>query len=149
MEISKSGLELIKKHESFRNHPYIPVKGDRPTIGYGNTFYDDGTAVELTDAPITKSEATKLLKTVVKQFEEGVNEVVKVELNQNQFDALISFVYNVGLGAFKSSTLLKRINNNPLDEDIKYQFSRWNRSGGKVYKGLKKRRNEEAYLYFK
>ncbi|OCK42533.1 hypothetical protein BA195_10175 [Tenacibaculum soleae] len=147
MIISQRGLNLIKKHEGFRNNPYLCPSGI-PTIGYGNTYYNDSTKVKLTDTPITLKEAETLLKSVVNQFEKGVSNLIKVELNQNQFDALVSFSYNVGLGAFASSTLLKRINNNPFDEDIKYQFRRWNKSGGKVLKGLKKRRNEESYLYF-
>lgn len=147
MNISDNGVELIKKHESFRNNVYLCPAGI-PTIGYGNTYYENGRKVKMSDPAISKKEGLKLLKTIVKQFEDGVNELVEVELNQNQFDAIVSFVYNVGLSAFKNSTLLKRINNNPFDEDIKYQFSRWNKSNGKVLKGLKKRRNSESYLYF-
>jgi len=71
------------------------------------------------------------------------------EVNQNQFDAVLSFVYNLGITNFKKSTLLKRINNNPNDHDIPYQFSRWNKAGGKVLLGLTRRRKEEAELYFK
>lgn len=146
--ISKNGLDLLKKHESFRNHPYIPVKGDVPTIGYGNTFYPDGTKVTMNDSPITKLEGEQLLKIIVKEFENGVNESVTSNINQNQFDALVSFSYNVGVYAFKRSTLLKKINNNPNNfEEIQYQFKRWNKSGGLVYKGLTKRRNSEFWLY--
>lgn len=147
MKISKIGLDLIKKHEGFRNHPYLDV-ALVPTIGYGNTFYTDGTRVKMTDKPITQAEATELLKDIVGEFEVKVNKLIKVKLTQNQFDAIVSFVYNVGAGAFEKSTLLKRINSNPDDEDINYQFSRWNKAGGKVHKGLKKRRNQEAWLYF-
>ena len=145
--ISKNGLKLIKKHEGFRNHPYKDVKGI-PTIGYGNTFYEDGTKVTMEDHPITKKRGEELLKIIVNKFEVGVWENLEVEVNQNQFDALVSFAYNVGVSAFKYSTLLKKINNDPNDfEAIKKQFKRWNKSGGKVYKGLEKRRNQEAYLY--
>lgn len=146
MIISQKGLNLIKKHEGFRNNPYLCPSGI-PTIGYGNTYYNDSTKVKLTDTPITLKEGETLLKSVLKHFEQGVSNLIKVELNQNQFDALVSFAYNVGLGAFSKSTLLKLINNNPNDEGIKHQFKRWNKGGGKVLKGLKKRRNEEAYLY--
>ncbi|WP_048331013.1 lysozyme [Bizionia psychrotolerans] len=148
MKTSIEGLNLIKKYESFRNHPYL-CPSEIPTIGFGNTYYEDGTKVKLSDSPITIKQAETLLKSTVKKFEEGVNDLVEVDLNQNQFDAIISFVYNIGLGAFEDSTLLKRINNNPEDEDIKYQFSRWNKADGKILKGLKRRRNEEAFLYFK
>src|SRR5690606_30423679 len=77
------------------------------------------------------------------------NRLVTSTINQNQFDALVSFSYNIGLGSLKSSTLLKRVNNNPQDADICNQFSRWNKAGGKVLLGLTRRRKEEAELYFK
>ena len=69
-------------------------------------------------------------------------------LNQNQFNALVSFAYNVGTGNFSSSTLLKKVNRNPDDLTIKDEFLRWNKAGGKVLNGLTNRRNEEADLYF-
>jgi len=72
---------------------------------------------------------------------------VNVRLNQNQFDAVVSFTYNVGIGAFISSTLLRKININPNDESISHEFKKWNKVNGIVMKGLKKRRNEESYLY--
>jgi len=147
MKISKKGIDLIKKYEGFRNHPYL-CPADVPTIGYGTTVYPDGTKVTLDDPPITMLDAIQILYTMVERFEKGVNSLVKVELKQEQFDALVSFAYNVGLGAFGDSTLLKRVNNDPDDQDIKYQFSRWNKAGSQVLKGLKKRRNEESWLYF-
>lgn len=147
MRISRKGLDLIKKHEGFRNHPYLDPVGI-PTIGYGNTYYQNGRKVNMLDNPITQSEATELLCDIVDRFEAGVSKLVKVKLTQNQFDALVSFSYNVGLGAFKTSTLLKRINKNPNDPDIKVQFQRWIFAGGREFKGLKKRRNQEAWLYF-
>jgi len=148
MKISKKGIDLIKKYEGFRNHPYR-CAADVATIGYGTTFYPDGTPVKMTDKPVTMVDALQILYTVIDGFEKGVWDAVSsVCLEQNQFDALVSFAYNVGLGAFKNSTLLKRVLVNPNDEDIKYQFSRWNKAGGRVLKGLKKRRNEEAWLYF-
>ena len=145
--ISEEGLELIKKHEAFRSCPYLCPAG-KPTIGYGNTFYRDGTKVTMNDKCITEEEATELLKDISKKFESFINRKVKKTILQNQFDALVSFVYNVGTGNFENSTLLKKININPNDPDISYQFSRWNKAGGKVLKGLTKRRKEEAELYF-
>lgn len=147
MVISKRGLDFIKKHEGFRNHPYLDPVGI-PTIGYGFTYYLDGTRVTMDDEPLTMLKATEMLLKVVEIYEDAVNELVEVELTQNQFDALVSFTFNVGSGAFKNSTLLKRINNDPNDPDIDYQFKRWNKAGGKVLKGLKKRRNMEAWMYF-
>lgn len=147
MKISKKGLESIKTHEGFRNHPYYCQSGV-PTIGYGNTYYADGRKVKITDDPITQKDALELLLKVVSGFERAVNRLVKVQLSQSQFDALTSFIYNVGIGAFASSTLLKVINLDPYNyPEIERQFLRWNKSNGKPSKGLLKRRKSEFYLY--
>jgi lysozyme len=148
MKTSISGLEMIKKHEGFRAKPYL-CPANVPTIGYGATYYLNGTNVSMTDGSISKSQATDLLKKMVERYEQGVERYLQVEVNQNQFDALVSFAYNLGLGAFKSSTLLKKINVDPCDPDIAYQFKRWVRANGIKLEGLVRRRDEEAKLYFK
>lgn len=152
MNISKEGADLIRKYEQFRNHPYIDAVGVA-TIGWGNTFWEDGTPVKMTDEPISRERGNKLHKYWLNIFEDSVEKYVKVCLYQCQFDALVSFAYNVGIHNFRKSTLLKRINNDPNDPDIARQFKRWNkgRVRGKLVelKGLTRRRNEEAYLYFK
>ena len=151
MKVGKNGSELIKKFEQFRNHPYIDAVGV-PTIGWGNTYYEDGSTVEMTDKPLTRQRGNELHKFILEGFEDAVNRYVKSEINNNQFDALVSLAYNIGVGNFRSSTLLKRVNADPCDYDIEFQFKRWNK--GRVLgvlqelKGLTKRRNEEAYLYF-
>ena len=147
MKVSETGIRLIAKYEGFRSSPYLDAVGI-PTIGFGNTFYPDNTKVKMTDKPITEEKARELLKDTIKGFEREVLKVMK-QVNQNQFDAVLSFVYNLGITNFKKSTLLKRINENPNDHDIAYQFSRWNKAGGKVLLGLTRRRKEEAELYFK
>lgn len=147
MKISKKGLDIIKRFEGFRNAPYL-CAADVPTIGYGSTFYPNGNKVKLTDKPITLREGEKLLKQTVSRFEDGVNRLVKSEINQSQFDALVSFAFNLGLSALGKSTLLKKVNANPNDPDIKKQFLRWNKAGGRILRGLTKRRNVEAHLYF-
>lgn len=148
--ISKEGLEHIKKWEQFRNHAYKPVSWENGwTIGYGNKFYKDGTPVKAGDF-ISRNDAEELLKSVVYQFEYKVDAMVNRPLNQNQFDALVSFAYNVGIHAFANSTLLKFINEDPNNyPEIERQFKRWNKSSGRVLKGLTKRRNSEFYLYEK
>lgn len=149
MRTSRNGIEHIKSWERFRGKAYRPLPTDRWTIGYGNTFYKDGTPVKEGDL-ITQCEGEELLKTIVFRFENTVNEYVKSELNQNQFDALVSFVYNVGSNNFSTSTLLKVINNDPNDfNEIEKQFMRWVRSKGKVIDGLKNRRKSEIELYKK
>lgn len=148
MKISKEGLDLIKKYEGFRNHPYL-CSANVPTIGYGNTYYPNGNKVTLNDPPITKQRAEELLLIIVASFEKGVNRLVKSSINQNQFDALVSFAYNLGVTALSTSTLLKKVNVNPNDPSIKNEFKKWVNAGGKRLKGLVRRRNEEAFLYFK
>lgn len=147
MEVSKNGIDLIAGFEGFVSNPYLDPIGI-PTIGYGNTFYLNGKKVTMFDSPINEIEARKLLSIIANKFGQQVKEVTR-ELNQNQFDAVVSFVYNVGIGNYKKSTLLKKINANPCDASIAYEFSRWNKAGGKVLAGLVNRRKKEAELYFK
>lgn len=147
MKASKNCLELIKKFEGFRSEPYLCPAGV-PTIGYGSTYYNDGRKVKMSDSPISEAAATLLLSEVVDSFARDVDKTVS-GLSQNQFDACVSFAYNVGIGAFRTSTLVKRIKANPCDPDIAFQFSRWNKGGGRVLSGLVKRRKEEAELYFR
>ena len=147
MKVSETGIRLIAKYEGFRSSPYLDAVGV-PTIGFGNTFYTDNTRVKMTDKPITEEKARELLRDIVQGFEREVSKLMR-EVNQNQFDAVLSLVYNIGVTAFSRSTLLKRINKNPIEQDIAYQFSRWNKAGKKVLLGLTRRRKEEAELYFK
>lgn len=147
-KINKLGINLIKRWEGFEPKPYICPAGV-PTIGYGATYYpNNNKSVKLTDKPINESYATILLEDMLDRYERGVSRYVTSNINENQFSALVSFAYNCGLGALKSSTLLKRVNANPNDENISYQFSRWNKGGGRVLKGLTKRRIDEDKLYF-
>ncbi len=146
MKISQAGINLIKSFEAFRSKPYLPTPNDVPTIGYGSTYYEDGTRVKLTDASITESHATDMLVKNLSKFEEAVNKNVKIVLTQNQFDALCSFVYNIGIGNFSSSTLLKKLNANDI-HGAADQFLVWNKQAGKVLNGLVTRRNKERTLF--
>jgi len=148
MRISPSGLTLLKKFEGFRANPYLCSAGV-PTIGYGNTYYENGIRVKLTDSPIDENWAEQLFKSILTHYELGVDSVTTDNITQNQFDALVIFAYNVGVVNFKKSTLLKLVNQNPYDLNIAKQFMRWTRAGGKVIKGLVLRRNLESHLYFK
>lgn len=146
-KISNLGLELIKKYEGFKAKAYLcPAKVI--TIGYGSTYYEDGTKVKLTDSPITQERATELLEALLVSYERSVDSYCVDTINQYQFDALCSFAYNCGVGNLKSSTLLKKVNKNPQDVTIRNEFLKWNKGGGKVLNGLTKRRIEEAQLYF-
>lgn len=147
MILDNKGYLLITNHEGLRLKPYLcPAK--IPTIGYGNTYYTDGKRVTLLDKEITKQQAFDMFKEVANRFAKRVDVLVTSNINQNQFNALVSFAYNVGTGNFASSTLLKKVNRNPDDLSIKDEFLRWNKAGGKVINGLTNRRNEEADLYF-
>ena len=140
------GIAIIRKYEGLRLQAYICPSG-LPTIGFGATFYENGSKVQLSDK-ITRERADQLLFFQVSLFTGEVRRTVKSNLNDNQLGALVSFCFNVGGGAFSRSTLAKKANANPNDPTIRNEFMRWTRGGGKVLPGLVKRREEEANLYF-
>lgn len=145
-QIGAKGLNLIKKYEGFKSSPYKCPAGI-PTIGYGATYYPDGRKVKLTDKPITTKEADTMLLNMLKHYEQGVDSFTTDSVNQNQFDALVSIGYNIGLQALKGSTLIRKVNLDPNDKTIKNEFMRWTKANGKVLDGLINRRKEEAELY--
>lgn len=149
MKLSNSGLNFIKKWEGLSLTAYRCQAGVW-TIGWGSTYYEDGKKVSPGDT-ITKDKAEKLLLNVLKPFEDFVN-TIDVTLTQHQFDALVSFSYNVGIGALKKSTLLKMILKQPDNILIKEQFLKWNkvRKNGSLVPslGLTNRRTSESNLYF-
>lgn len=147
MKLSEKGIELIKRFEGFVSKPYL-CQAKVWTVGYGTTRYPNGERVKPTDIPIDKEKATEFLKHDVKVFESGVDSFLRDDITQNQFDAIVSFAYNLGLNALKNSTLLKVINSNPNDLRIKKEFLKWVNAGGKVSGGLIKRRQDEVSFYF-
>lgn len=147
MKISNNGIELIKKYEGLKLSPYL-CPALVPTIGYGSTRYENGTKVRITDPRISIDRAEKLLKNTLKTYESGVSKLVTSDINQNMFDALVSFAYNLGVAALAGSTLLKKVNANPNDPNIEVQFNRWVKIGKDTVPGLVRRRAEEAKLYF-
>jgi lysozyme len=128
MKVSSKGLELIKEFEGFSGVAYL-CSAKKATIGYGNTFWEDGTPVKIGDQ-ISKERAETLLKHVVDNFSVAVEVDIKIEVTQNQFDALVSLAYNIGLGAFKNSTLLRQLNRGNF-VGASQEFLRWNKSNGK------------------
>lgn len=140
MRMSSKGLSFLKDLEGLKLSPYLDTRGI-PTIGVGSTYYEDNTPVKITDHPITKERALQLLSFHIKKFEDGINSLVKVKLNQNQFDALTSFAYNVGLGAFSKSTLLKLLNSGKYTEAAN-EFLSWTKQ-----KELTGRRMKEKELF--
>lgn len=147
MKLNKAASDLIKDFEGLKLTAY-QCSAKKWTIGFGNTFFQDGTPVKQGDK-ITRDTADKLFDLISKEFADKVRPLITSKVNENQFGALVSFAYNAGIGNLKSSTLLKKVNNNPNDPDIRAQFERWNRAGGKVLAGLTRRRKAEADLYFK
>jgi len=140
MKTSEKGLYLIKHSEGIIFEAYLCPAGVW-TIGYGHTRnVKQGDTVTLDQAEI-------LLQEDVRPCENELNEL-DINFTQNQFDALVSFNFNLGTTAFKVSTLLKKTKADPLDPTIKDEFMKWCKSGGKELRGLKLRREREAALYF-
>jgi lysozyme len=150
MNITDSCLLLIKSFEGFSSKPYHG-SADPPmvfSIGYGITHYENGVSVELTDQPITEARAQELLIFWITQKANAIDRFIRKDLSDNQNAALISFAYNLGEGALRSSTLLKKVNANPIDVSIRDEFMKWVHSNGEVVEGLVNRRRDEANLYF-
>ncbi len=154
MEMSEHGLELLKQWEGFELNEYKDSAG-LPTIGVGHLITNseqvsgeiviDGVPVQYANG-LTDEQVLALLSQDVKPAEQTVNKGVKVALNQDQFDALVSFTFNVGGGNFNSSTLLKVLNQGQYDQ-VPDQLRRWNKAGGKVVQGLVNRRENEIKLW--
>ena len=147
MQTSPEGIALIKGFESCRLTAYPdPGTGGAPwTIGYGWTYPVDGKPIK-PGMKIDQATADRLLKTGLVSYENDVLKLVKVKLSQNQFDALVSFAYNVGSRALSTSTLLKKLNAGDI-KGAADEFLRWNKAGGKVLNGLTRRREAERALF--
>ena len=147
MNCSERGIELIKHFEGLRLTAYVCI-GGIPTIGYGATFYEDGRRVNLGDV-ITLQQANELLMNILSQFERDVNTLLHgIPVNQNQFDALVSLAFNIGIESLAQSTLLNKVKSNHNDTSIAYEFGRWVLASGQIINGLVIRRRKEAELYF-
>ena len=145
VEPSQKCYDLIKHYEGCKLKAYRCAAGIL-TIGYGNTYYPDGRRVKEGDV-ITKEQAAEYLPLILKTYAISVHDKVRVGINQNQFDALCSFAYNVGIGAFDKSTLLQVVNRERPFDEIEIQFMRWNKANAKVLKGLTARRKSEFHLF--
>ena len=145
MKTSNKGKAIIKQYEGFRAKPYLCPAGV-PTIGYGATYYTDGRKVTLKDAPISEADADKLLDKMLVKYEDAVNRYVQVPITQNQFDALVSFCYNLGQEALRKSTLLKKLNNKDY-KGAADAFLNWVYASGKKLQGLVNRRTDERKLF--
>ena len=145
MQVSDNCLQLIRASEGFKASPYLcPAKV--PTIGYGSTRYADGTAVKLSDPPITQDQADEIMRSTLIEYENAVSRYVTVSLNQNQFDALVDFAYNAGAQNLRKSTLLKLLNQGDYDSAAS-EFGKWVFGGGVRLSGLVTRREREQQLF--
>lgn len=144
-ETSNKGIQFLIKEEGLVKRPYLDQVGV-PTIGVGSTYWEDGTKVKMTDAPITTERAIQLFRNTLKGYELAVYSSTRDDINHNQFDALTSFTYNVGTNGFKTSELVKKVNQDKEDPKIRQAFEAWKNAGGKPI--LLARRKREAALYF-
>ena len=124
MKLDTAGKKALHDREGLRLKPYLDTKGI-PTIAMGNTFYLDGRKVTMKDKPLTIAQALQLADAITSIFETAVSIIVKSKINQNQFNALVSIAYNIGIAGFKSSTFLKLININPDDHNIASAIMMW------------------------
>ena len=145
MEVNKAGKDLIKRFEGCKLKAYKCPAG-LWTISWGLTFYPDGTKVKEGDV-ITQQQAEDYFNAIVDDFAKKVDALIKSNVSENNFSALVSFAYNVGMGNFQRSTLLRKVNANPKDKTIPAEFRKWVRANGEVLKGLVRRREAEAKLY--
>jgi lysozyme len=156
MKLDENGYKLIQGFEGLSLVPYL-CSAKVATIGYGNTYYPSGIKVTMQDKPISLATANWMFRTIADRFAVDVDQLIKANLNQNQFNAITSLAYNIGIGSelpsrkggFIKSTLLKKVNINPSDPTIAAEFAKWNKVSGKVVNGLTKRRAVESKLYFK
>ena len=145
MEVNKAGRDLIKKFEGCKLRAYKCPAG-LWTISWGLTFYPDGTKVKQGDV-ITQQQAEDYFNAIVDDFAKKVDALIKSNVSDNNFSAIVSFTFNVGVNNLKKSTLLRKVNANPKDATIPAEFRKWVRANGEVLKGLVRRREAEAKLY--
>lgn len=144
MKMTREGLALIKLFEGFKAKAYRCAAG-MWTIGYGHTSVSGAPEVKA-GMKVSREEASAILARDVERFAEGVRKVVAVTLTDQQFSALVSFAYNAGLGAFRSSSVLKAVNQGD-QAAVPRRLSLWVKAGGRVLPGLVKRRAAEAALF--
>ena len=142
MKLNETGHRALELREGLRLKPYLDTQGV-PTIAMGNTFYLNGKKVTMLDKPLTLNEAKTLSRTVADIFANKVDYLVTSNINQNQFNALVSLAYNIGIHGFRKSTVLKLVNKNPNDPMIRQAFMLWTKN-----KELIGRRKSEVNQYF-
>jgi lysozyme len=143
LKTNEDGLELIKEFEGLELDAYRCPAGVE-TIGYGTTVYPNGDKVRMGDS-CTEDEAEMYLKSDLVKFEDAVKRLIDVDLNENQFSALVSFTYNLGEGNLRKSTLRRRLNIG--DYNVGNEFGKWVKANGRTLSGLVRRRKAERQLF--
>lgn len=145
-KMSDIGKKFLAKEEGERLVAYKCSAGVW-TISVGCTYYEDGRRVKQGDM-ITKERSDQLFTRILSAYEHHVDMVTRDDINQNQFDMLVSLCFNIGMGAFQNSSLLRAVNKNPNDPAIAKHFQSWRFANGKENKSLLNRRLREAKRYF-
>lgn len=146
IQLDEAGFNFLARQEDLVLHPYRDQVGI-PTIGYGSTYYPDGTKVTMNDPSITLQQAQDIFIKTSVQYANAVHFSTVPVLAQNQFNALFSFCYNIGVDGFKGSTVLKLVNQGISGEALLDAFLLWDKAEGKVLDGLRDRREREYNLY--
>ncbi len=142
MKLNSIGYKALHDREGLRLKPYLDTRGI-PTISLGVTYYPNGRKVTMQDKALTIEEAGNLATITADKFAFQVDNLVKSKINQNQFNALVSLAYNIGINGFRNSTVLRKVNINPNDPAIKEAFMMWTKNPE-----LKGRRETEVRQYF-
>ena len=146
-QLDQAGLEMINQFEGCVLHPYLDQAGI-PTIGIGMTYYPDtGNKVTMQDPPITQDQANAYFIQMAVPYASSIHLDTVPVLNQNQFNALFSFCYNIGISGFEGSTVLRLVNQNITDDTLKQAFLMWVKAGGRVLQDLVDRRTKEYEIY--
>ena len=145
MKLSAEGINLIKRFEGVRNRPYRCSAG-LWTVGVGHLIGDGKSLPESWNRTFTEEEINALLVRDLSRFERGVGMYIKVPLRQHEYDALCSFAFNLGLGTLQRSTLRQKINRNDKEGAAK-EILKYCRAGGKIIKGLQRRREAEYQMF--
>lgn len=142
MKLDSKGYKALHEREGLRLKPYLDTKGV-PSIAMGNTYYLNGRRVTMKDRPLTLAEAEQLAKVTADNFAKRVDALVTSKVDQNQFNALVSIAYNIGVNGFAGSTFLALVNRNPNDHNIASAIMMWVKD-----KELIGRRCSEVIQYF-
>lgn len=142
MKLDKEGHEALHEREGLRLKPYLDTQGV-PTIAMGNTYYLNGDRVTMRDKPLTEEQAEILGTLTANKFAVAVDKLITSEVNQNQFNSLVSLAYNIGINGFKNSTVLRKVNIDPKDRTIKNAFMMWTKNPELIG-----RRKSEVNQYF-